>query len=838
MSYKKQFIFVLVLTLVCGFLFYSVYRGVEKTTISHINSHQMTLAKQAEKSIQSFFNHYINNLTCLSKENSIIDMDTRGKKTMRIFYQTNSKEIKAITRVSAKGEIVYTVPYDKQMIETDIFFQSHVSEAMRTRQTTVSDMFIAVQGHLTVAIHVPIFKDSVYMGSIAVLVPFDTLTRAYLENIKVLESGYAWMISQTGTILYSPIAGHADRSVFQAYTGHPEAIDTAIEAMKAKQGTATYTGNKLSGKPAKDVRYHAVYLPVNIGNTFWSIIVATPEDEVLATMKGLRNKFILIAGILMFAGIIFSYFLVKAWAVLDEEEKRKQAEAALRESENKFRDLAEKSNVGIYLMQDDSFKYINLKFAQIHGYSIEELMQKKPIDLVYPGDWPISEPNMHKKIVDGTSSPHFSFRIVTKNNETKHVEDYSSRTMYQGKPAVIGTLLDVTEHKHLETQLRQSQKLEAIGQLAGGIAHDFNNIITALIGYGNLLKMKLQKDDPVRIYADRIITTSEKAAGLTHSLLAFSRKQAIELKPHKIDTIMTGIERLLKRLLTEDIELIITLSDPNLTIMADYTQIEQVLLNLVTNARDAMPRGGRLRIETSAIKLDREFIRTHGYGRAGKHALISVSDTGIGMDEKTKERIFEPFFTTKEMGKGTGLGLSTVYGIVKQHNGYINVYSELNRGTTFHIYLPVVKGKAEEKETPPAPDIKGGTETILLAEDNPDVRGLAKEILKNAGYTVIEAENGEEAIQRFSDHKYTIQLLILDVVMPRKNGKEAYEEIRKMAPDIRALFTSGYTGDVVFDKGIHGDGFDFIPKPLSPNELLLKVRKILDKETRLSHQEP
>ncbi len=398
-----------------------------------------------------------------------------------------------------------------------------------------------------------------------------------------------------------------------------------------------------------------------------------------------------------------------------------------------------------------------------------------------------------------------------------------------------GTVEDITERKkaeeertRLESQLRQGQKMEAIGTLAGGVAHDFNNLLTTIIGYGNILQMDMRDDDPRKLYVDQILAASEKAAGLTQSLLAFSRKQVMELKPQTLNSILNGMEKLLKRLLTEDIEFQVIPGNPDVTIMADITQIDQVLMNLATNARDAMPKGGKLRIEAKTVRLDGAFIRAQGYGELGEYALISVIDTGTGMTEEIREKIFDPFFTTKEVGRGTGLGLSIVYGIIQQHNGYIQVDSEPGKGTVIHIYLPTVKTRGEADQTI-AGDLKGGAETILVAEDNKEVRDLTREILTRKGYTVIEAFDGEQAIRKFLERPGAVDLLLLDVVMPRKNGKEVYEEIVRVKPEIKVLFTSGYTGDVVIDKGVQDKTVDFLSKPLSPKELLLKVREVLDK---------
>ena len=398
-----------------------------------------------------------------------------------------------------------------------------------------------------------------------------------------------------------------------------------------------------------------------------------------------------------------------------------------------------------------------------------------------------------------------------------------------------GANQDITQRKqseeektHLESQLLQSQKMEAIGTLAGGIAHDFNNILTVISGFGSLLQMDIPEDDPKKAYIDQILASSEKAAQLTQGLLAFSRKQQISLRPLDINNTIRATSKLLKTLLTEDIELKTKLSEETSIIMADASQMDQILFNLAANARDAMPQGGTLIVETKIVELDDDFIRIHGYGESGKYVLLSVSDTGIGMDEATKSKIFDPFFTTKEVGKGTGLGLSTVYGIVKQHNGYITVYSEPGRGTTFRIYLPLVNEIVREEKEVRTP-VKGGSETILIAEDDDAVRGLIKTVLTEHGYSIIEAVDGEDAIDRFTKTEKRIDLIILDTVMPKKNGREVYDEIKKIKPDSKVIFTSGYTRDIILDKGMaEGDTFEFIPKPISPYVLLQKVRQVLD----------
>jgi PAS domain S-box-containing protein len=439
-----------------------------------------------------------------------------------------------------------------------------------------------------------------------------------------------------------------------------------------------------------------------------------------------------------------------------------------------------------------------------------------------------------------------------------------SRASYadvEGKPAgMVGVVLDITElkkaeeEKHrLEAQLFQSQKIEALGQLAGGIAHEFNNILTAILGYVHLLRKNMDEGDPLRFFVDNTISSSERAARLIRDILAFGRKQKIDPRLINLNDVVGKTESLLMMMTGEDIELKLSLNDAPLWVMADGGLISQVLMNLAANSRDAMPKGGRLSISTSLVSMERQFLHAHGVAQPGTYGMICVNDSGIGMDNKTRERMFEPFFTTKEVGKGTGLGLSIAYGIIKQHNGCIDAESEFSRGTTFRIYLPIIVDRenlaVEEMMQPAAqpPDspslctdtprhstcdetFPSGTETVLVAEDNDTVRMLTKNLLMENGYTVIEAHHGEEAIRKFMEHADAIRLLLLDVIMPKKNGWEVYDTIRKIRPDICVIFMSGYTADVFARRLIPEEGMHLMDKPIPPGDLLRAVRQELDRK--------
>lgn len=387
----------------------------------------------------------------------------------------------------------------------------------------------------------------------------------------------------------------------------------------------------------------------------------------------------------------------------------------------------------------------------------------------------------------------------------------------------------LSERIKLEEQLRQSQKMEAIGLLAGGVAHDFNNILTVIMGYCALLEMDSKLDPKIRDAAEHIMSSTEKAAQLTKGLLAFSRKQVLAVKNENLNDILHNVEKFIARIIGEDILLKSVYNGRELPVNVDASQIEQVLINLATNARDAMPRGGSLMLETSFQEITDSFQHAHGYAKPGPYACITVSDTGYGISEENRSKIFEPFFTTKEIGKGTGLGMAIAYGIIQQHNGFINVYSELGMGTTVRIYLPLAEAQQScqtEENTQAGP--QGGSETILLAEDDASVRNLTVTVLSTFGYKVIQAVDGLDAIDKFREHQNEIKLILMDMIMPKMNGKDAYDQISKIRPGVKVLYSSGYTADFIQNRGVSEDDIELLMKPVQPLELLRKIREMLD----------
>jgi PAS domain S-box-containing protein len=493
--------------------------------------------------------------------------------------------------------------------------------------------------------------------------------------------------------------------------------------------------------------------------------------------------------------------------------------------------VLETSQNEIYIFDAKTLEFVlvNLGARENLGYSMEELREMTPLDIkpeyTREAFETLLDPLLHQgkqKVVQFTT-------VHLRKDKTKYpVEVFLQYSTFEHRPVFVAVIVDITERKKLEVQLLQAQKMETVGQLAGGIAHDFNNVLTAITGFAYLLHLKMRKDDPLRIHVGPIIESADRGAKLVQDLLAFSRKQEVQPRPVDLNAIVRNTEKFLPRILSEDITLKIQLSERELIIMADTVHIEQALLNIFTNARDAMYKGGILTVETKPLEINEEFIRTYGYGKHGMYALLSITDTGIGMDKETQSKIFEPFYTTKEVGKGTGLGLAMVYGTVKQNNGYINVSGEIGKGSTFSIYFPLVHSEVSEVEREEDLIPASGAETVLLAEDDELVRDSIRKILEEAGYTVMEAADGDDAVHTFIENASKIDLLVFDVIMPKKNGKEAYEEIIKIKPSVKALYISGYTGGVLQDKGFPEDMSHFISKPVSPYTLLVKLRETLE----------
>ncbi len=503
--------------------------------------------------------------------------------------------------------------------------------------------------------------------------------------------------------------------------------------------------------------------------------------------------------------------------------------AQLIRSIERYRLLVENASEGVIVIVGGKPVFANSKALSITGFFREELTAKTLAEIIYPQDRdPIIE--VHRKIVKGEARAlELPFRITDKEGATKWILGNSLLIDWEGTPGILSIFTDITELKRLEQQFLQAQKMEAIGQLAGGIAHDFNNILTAIIGYGNLLKLKVGDEAVLKRYADNILGCSARAANLIKGLLAFSGQQVNDPRPTDLHDVIMGAEKMLRRIIGENIEFTVTFSKTSLVVNADSNQIIQVLMNLATNARDAMPKGGRLTIRTQPVELDDSMVGFSGLSANNRYALITFEDTGVGMDEATVENIFDPFFTTKDIEKSSGLGLVTVYEIIKQQKGAVTVQSDPGTGTVFKIYLPLVDSQLYIEEKIRLYPNPRGTETILVCEDEPDIRKFIREVLESNGYSVIEARDGEEAVDAFKSHRDKISLVILDVIMPKKSGKDVHDVILDINPFMKTIFMSGYTSDILQKEGVNeSSAARCIFKPIEIHNLLTEVRRTLD----------
>ena len=512
--------------------------------------------------------------------------------------------------------------------------------------------------------------------------------------------------------------------------------------------------------------------------------------------------------------------------------ERQQAQAGLQRSEIYFRRLTDSSLDLITILGPDGvIRYESSSIEQVLGYKPSEYTGQNAFSFVHPEDLPRVSHAFMEALGNKGNTPLLSFRFRHRDGSYRVLEGVGNNLLADPVvSAIVFNSRDITERKRLEEQFLQAQKVQAIGQLAAGVAHDFNNILTAILGYSDMLLMMVKPGDPQQGHAAGIKQAAIRAAVLTRQLLAFGRKQVLQPVVLDLNNSIAEMDKMLRRLLGADVSLV-TLPHPKVgRVKADPGQIEQVILNLAINARDAMPKGGKLTLQTDNITLDAEYARQRPEVQAGDYVMLAVSDNGSGMTAEVQARLFEPFFTTKEMGKGTGLGLATCHGIIKQSGGHIAVYSELGQGTTFKVYLPRVTEKlAALAETDQSGDLPRGVETILLVDDEPMVRELGASMLGKLGYTVLTANNGRQALNLIhADRARQFHLLVTDVIMPEMGGRDLADFMRWVSPETRVIFCSGYTEDVASLQGTTGTAVTFLPKPYALATLARKIRALLD----------
>ncbi len=621
--------------------------------------------------------------------------------------------------------------------------------------------------------------------------------------------------------------------------GFDEILDSALDAVITMDASGIITGwnpqaERVFGWSQREA----------IGRTLASTIIPPQYrdahgrglERFLATGEGpLMNRRIEITG-LRRDGREFPVELTvtplrsdDAWtfsAFLRDITERKQADEAL----SRLVSIVESSDDAIISKTlEGVIQSWNSAAERLFGYAAQEVIGQ-PISILVPSDRPDEVPAILERLKRGERVAHFE--TVRRRKDGREIPvSLTISPIRDAAGTIVGASAisrDITERKQAEEQLRQLQKMEAVGRLAGGVAHDFNNIMTAILGFSEVMLVDLEEDHPLRRDIEEIRNAGQRAVSLTEQLLAFSRKQILAPQVLDLNALVAEMRKMLRRLIGEDIELV-TMVEPALDrVKADPGQLQQVIANLAVNARDAMPKGGKLTIETRNVELDEAYARNHAEVMPGRYVMLAVSDTGTGMDEETKTRLFEPFFTTKEQGKGTGLGLATVYGIVKQSGGSIWVYSEPEHGTTFKIYLPQAEETAEQPAAGPTARSSRGSETVLLVEDEDAVRALARRALETKGYTVLDARNGEEALRICQRHASPIHVLVTDVVMPRMSGRELADRLAPLGPNLKVLYMSGYTDDAIVHHGVLDPGVDFLQKPFTPDALARKLREVLD----------
>ena len=834
----------LVILIIFAVALTAIYRDVKQQTIQELNARQMVHARQAALGIQHHMDYIIDTLEILAHLPEVIAMNASGERILSGHQARHATEVKAVTRLDSRGRIIYTTPPAQGALGRDISYQAHVRGILDTHRAVISDVFMAIQGFRAIAVHVPVLRDGVFDGSVAFLLSFDIIAQQHIENIRIGASGYAWVISRKGFELSCPLPGHVGKSVHETCRDYPDIIAMVERMMKGEEGSTSYYHDQDGSGRQGTVLKHAVYRSIHIGNTFWSIVVATPENEVLLAMSGFRSKFLLVTLALLVFSTIFTYIFVRSQIIIREQKKREPIVKALEESEESFRRIFDDSSDPILLLRDNEFVECNrAALALLGNVSREALLHSTPTDISPPRQ-PDGSPSKElaaQKVRDAFASGHQRFEWVhLKADGTELFVDVSlTPIVIRGEKMLHVAWRDITERRRAEeererlrSQLVQAHKMESIGRLAGGVAHDFNNMLQSIQGFTEMALTKVAPTDPLHGTLQEILNAGRRSADLTRQLLAFARKQVVNPLVLYLNDVIPGMLQMLQRLIGEHIDLAWMPGHRLWNVRMDPSQIDQILANLVVNARDAIDGAGRITIETGNRVMDEDDCSDLLECAPGEYVTLTVSDTGRGISPETMTNIFEPFFTTKGMGQGTGLGLATVYGIVSQNQGFISVRSEPGKGAAFTIHLPrvteAVTEAAPEKEERP---LDKGSETILLVEDNEEVLDLGILLLEGLGYKVLPARTPDEAIRLVAEHADAIDLLITDVIMPGINGKALAERLMGMRPGLRCLFMSGYMADVMASDGVLDKGVHFIQKPFTMQALAEKVREALTAET-------
>lgn len=845
-----NFLLIAVLPLIFFGLFSLVL--VSSNLKQEVNNKNQLLARSMAREVNLFLEQAIGILAHLGDSEEVLHLHYKDRQAHLESVISRYKVFEMIQILDRDGRVMSVAPFNSDYIDSDMSAQDYYINAIKKSGYYFSPSFISVStGFPTITISLP-FGRRVIVGFIN-LAGLNRIT----DNIVIGSGGYAAIIDSQGTVI-----AHPHRKLINERF-NLQSMFAAKKILTGEGGTSQYTHYD-AAKMAS-----AALVPL----TGWPVIVIQPVTEAYALIY--RIPFFLGIGIIIAIALVLFFALQtrkrilkpinelitytrkvargeytlqlqqKSYREADELAQGfrqmslaiRRREKALRKSEERYRFLVQNaSSIIIRWNNEGIFTFVNEYACTFFGFNKKELIgHPLTATVIPPGE--SGGRDLEKMVSDMIADPE-KFAVnenenITKDGVRKWLQ-WSNQPIYNESGKIIEFLsigTDMTDQKKLEEQLRQAQKMEAVGRLAGGIAHDFNNLLTAINGYAELILLSLDEKDPIRADLAEIKKAGRRAALLTEQLLAFSRRKIIKTGVLNLNNLIADMETMLRPIIGEDIELK-TILDENLrSVNVDSSSIEQVIMNLAVNARDAMADGGKLLIETSTVFLDSRYTREHAEVEPGLYSCLAVTDNGRGIDPEILPNIFEPFFTTKEINKGTGLGLSMVYGIVKQSGGSITVYSEPHQGTTFKIYLPQAREEAERNEpTAIKPDDYSGSETILLVEDEELVRNFAVSILEKYGYRVLAAPSGGAALKLCEKETHSPDMLFTDVVMPGMSGTQLAEKLTALYPRMKVLYSSGYTENAIVHHGVLDEGIDFIQKPYGTEELLVKIREIFERD--------
>lgn len=1087
-SYKKQITFLIFSVLVCLALIFFIYDEIRKNSIDDLNERNLVSARIAAKGLSHYFDHQMEILHHLSKDDHVVRLDRQGKIMMKSIQEVFTNNINAVTRTDARGRITFSSPAVSGIAGRDISQQEHIAKILRTQKPVVSDIFQAAQGYKALAIHWPVFRENKFDGTIAFLIPFHDLAKGYLDYLFTPGLRFTLLINAQGNIIYSLPIEHLGQSAPELYKDNPAAAAMIGKMMKGEEGKATYIDFQHKENNATERRY-AVYTPIRVGDSFWSVAVISSEKLLLPSLRTVGNQILGLGLVLLFIFSVIGYVAARSQSASIEEQKRREIQAELiksaeealdlynnapcgyqslnsdgliirindtelkwlgykreellgkpfveilteetresfyqafaklkeqgfvlnveyemrrkdgsafpvlvnvsavtdqagkfvmsrsmlvdmtiqkdqerrlRESETLYRTVMENTNDGVIITQEGRYVYVNRKFMQTLGRPDDTMIGKQIGAHIHPEDRKMARANYLAR-ERGETIPYanYDLRIIKPDQSTSILNVTVAEIVYQEKPSLFSFIREITElrraeealrlseekyrtilesiaeeyfetdlagnitfiNKHqsfcgylredflgmnftqytkpelveeirrqfekvykegnsaliqnmevihtdgriiylemtvsllcdesgevigfrgvardmtatrkaeeekqrLAVQLHHAQKMEAVGTLAGGVAHDFNNLLMGIQGYTSLLLMDSDKTNADCERLEAIQTLVKSGAELTKQLLGFARVGRYKIQPVNLNDLLRKSINLFGRT-RKEISIFENYDEKIEAVEADRGQMEQVFLNLFVNAWQAMPKGGALYLKTENVALDATFSNLFTVN-PGRYVKVSVTDTGIGIDEKIQQRIFDPFFTTKEMGRGTGLGLASVYGIIKSHAGYINVSSAPGQGATFSVYLPASSQEAVMQESPSARLLRG-SETILLIDDERVIADVTSRLLEQLGYTVIAANSGREAIEIYVNQKKIIDLVIMDMVMPEMSGSEAIDALVAINPNVRIIVSSGYSVEEHTQAISDGKDRFYLQKPYQIGELSQKIREAIGSSTR------